>query len=981
MVQQVIEATHRRLKIKAPYEIVALLDFKLVKQVGSHGEVYFKAVVSDDHQKKFEDLAQFDEKIEVFEKVDNQEPCCLFKGTVTEMEIRFSNGNYVMVVRGLSSSYQMDKKVRSRSFQNRNMTYAELIRKVIGKYTGSDFIDLSAGSKTLDEFTLQYEETDWQFLKRMASRFYTDVVADVTSEEPRFWFGISRKEVKGTLNRMNYTTGRHAAESGKAIVNGDWGKADEREFMYYEVESDQIFDIGDVVQFKNKALVINRVTASIKSQVLKYDYVLVPEAGLKRSRTFCPQLSGTSLEGKVSEVKDEKVRLDLKIDEGQTQEKDASCWFPYPTYYTSDNGIGWHCMPELGDTVSLYFPAREEKDAVVSHSLRKHTAGGDKINDPHTKRLGTKGKKEARFDKKETALASRENHFFIKLNEGTGAELYSKGTMLLTTGEDLVMYGKRVEITAAKELSVSSKASKIRMDGETHIKGTRVLTASIPDEEIKAYQSLQQEMSAGKNYPDWAQSLLLKYKADYYRAMAAGDEKGMKEVAEKAKHVRDKVDEIHAMPTWAQAQMNEYTEKWYEASQAGNKSVQDYCHAAANSLRDKVQMIALIRNSSPDSYKDANRLEELTQQYSDAQNKLTLDSTLAISKSADAIRAKYGVSHRAARENLNLLAKKFPNDFKYQLDVKDEWDFALKDALNDFAGKYGLTGKTYTRELLEAYVYQVANGILPWPNPHSSAGSPPTAKPSPQGGTPPAKPAPGSPAQPPKGPQPGPTPGNASDNGKYIVAKTKIDTYVKQKNYSGNQARAMYRINEYTDHGEIKKMLAKNSSAPLVFFFEGDGSYSYKQTDKNAKQTKHQNGRYGAMAIVVIDGEIKYTSVNASTLPDNGDLEDIATTKEGVYDFLGGYHGGKYPALRVRNGGKVPATYGKSKKEGTATYINVHMGYFSDSVEKPTSEGCLIVLKTEYEQFIKAVGVVKNSIKEEPTKLTGLVIVDRSDWK
>lgn len=35
--------------------------------------------------------------------------------------------------------------------------------------------------------------------------------------------------------------------------------------------------------------------------------------------------------------------------------------------------------------------------------------------------------------------------------------------------------------------------------------------------------------------------------------------------------------------------------------------------------------------------------------------------------------------------------------------------------MNDFAKKYGITNKGYSRDILEVYLYQVANGILPWP--------------------------------------------------------------------------------------------------------------------------------------------------------------------------------------------------------------------------------------------------------------------------
>ncbi|MDQ0494123.1 hypothetical protein QOZ95_002286 [Paenibacillus brasilensis] len=48
----------------------------------------------------------------------------------------------------------------------------------------------------------------------------------------------------------------------------------------------------------------------------------------------------------------------------------------------------------------------------------------------------------------------------------------------------------------------------------------------------------------GKGYPQWVQDLLLQFKKDYYKAVAAGDKKGAKEAAAKAKQLRQQVAEI-----------------------------------------------------------------------------------------------------------------------------------------------------------------------------------------------------------------------------------------------------------------------------------------------------------------------------------------------------------------------------------------------------------------------------------------------------
>ncbi|MET3207289.1 UNVERIFIED_CONTAM: cell wall-associated NlpC family hydrolase [Paenibacillus sp. PvR008] len=108
-------------------------------------------------------------------------------------------------------------------------------------------------------------------------------------------------------------------------------------------------------------------------------------------------------------------------------------------------------------------------------------------------------------------------------------------------------------------------------------------------------------------------------------------------------------------------------------------------------------------------------MEELSGQYADAAHKLTVADQKAIAKEAAALRSEYGVNSLLARENLNKLAKKYPDSFSYKLPTTGDWDQELNAALHDFAKKYGLENKGYGRDVLAVYLHQVANGILPWP--------------------------------------------------------------------------------------------------------------------------------------------------------------------------------------------------------------------------------------------------------------------------
>ncbi|MEC0184393.1 NlpC/P60 family protein [Paenibacillus peoriae] len=731
--------TYGNIRVNAPYEIVRLLDFKLTQKVNAHGKVYITALIPDEDHAKYDGLAYAEDVLEVYETDEDQGAVSIFKGIVTNICIGFKNGVYHMYLEAASFTYLLDQQPKNRSFQNGNWTYYQLFRELVDAYPHGDFIDLRDSDNKLDGFTIQYRETDWEFLKRMASHLQTGLIAEITSVFPRLWVGTSKEQVKGELHGINFTLQK--TKSGSR-------------YIYAEVEDTKRFELGDVVVFQRKHWIIDQIHAEMKQGVMTYDYALVPEAGIPREVIHNRFIQGASIEGKVIDLdsEGEAVKLHLSVD--ALQSKAEGCWFSYPTMYTGD-GIGWHCMPELGDHVHLYFPSSNERDAHVIQSLRKRDHKGDEISKPERKLFHTKTQKIARFDDKEVAFSTQKEKILVRLNPASGIHVYSHHDLTFHADTDLVLHGKKVQMTATRELSLTCKTSYIRTDGTLHIKAGKLVKNQVPDAELKAYKSLVQELK-GKGYPQWVQDLLLQYKTDYYKAVAAGDKKAAKEAAAKAKQLRQQVAEIDRMPAWARAQMHEYTSQWWEAHGANDKAKQKQMHLLANQLRDNVIINELIRGHSANSYLDANRLEELSGEYADAAHKLTIADQKAIAKEAAALRSKYGVNSLLARENLNKLAKKYPDSFSYKLPTTGDWDQELNAALHDFAKKYGLENKGYGRDVLAVYLHQVANGILPWPKVNkATTPAAPTTK------TEPGKKTPTTPEKPTKE-EPKPTPSNSS---------------------------------------------------------------------------------------------------------------------------------------------------------------------------------------------------------------------------
>jgi phage protein D/phage baseplate assembly protein gpV len=89
----------------------------------------------------------------------------LFKGEIVTMEPAFTAGGVDMVVRAYDSSHKMMRTRKQRTFVNQ--TASDIVTSVAGEYGFNVESDSSGGPL---DFVLQHNETDWEFVWRMARR-------------------------------------------------------------------------------------------------------------------------------------------------------------------------------------------------------------------------------------------------------------------------------------------------------------------------------------------------------------------------------------------------------------------------------------------------------------------------------------------------------------------------------------------------------------------------------------------------------------------------------------------------------------------------------------------------------------------------------------------------------------------------------------------------------------------------------------------
>lgn len=207
-------------------------------------------------------------------QLDHQgNPIPLFKGVILSIKVSAVRDIYYLEVEAASNSYQLDIKTKSRSYQHKDMTYASLFQLMSPAYPGLDIIDEATKGGKLDKFTMQYLETDWQFLKRLASRFNTGLVPAATFDKPKFHFGVPAGSAKGKLADYHLQQEKKLADYLLYSENGNEGM-EENDFLYYEVETDKVFNIGDHVSFNEQTLYVAEAITSMKNGLLKHIYSL-----------------------------------------------------------------------------------------------------------------------------------------------------------------------------------------------------------------------------------------------------------------------------------------------------------------------------------------------------------------------------------------------------------------------------------------------------------------------------------------------------------------------------------------------------------------------------------------------------------------------------------------------------------------------------------------------------------------------------------
>ena len=442
-------------------------------------------------------------------------------GIIDDIKLsEIKTGSLVVEITCISKSIILDRIPRYRSFQDPTLTYSAIAEEINGNYGTNDgkIVNVGEDMQAVPRMTIQYNETDWEYLKRIASYTGQPLMAN------------SNKVLVGFFKNMPSQTPN--------LTYSYFGKETEEERTYYRVEGTEVYSVSTPIKLKIR----NRVSGEevendyyvIESRIYNEGNTLKCEYKLgKQTDYFVDPIPHEKIRGAVIEArtvhiartdesKSEHGRADGSSDnlEGRTmgikpvniyvaeeqgknnnrsQEVKASdiavmtvdlteglrklggavqseadkyagkSYFPYVTPYSQTN-TGFTPAPEANDRVALYFPSENETHALVMGAVNND--GNGRFTNPEIRNYHV-GKSDFNMQLSKDSLSTNAANSISQ----NASNISEEAKKITECAEDIMNMSnnyneiiKDKKMTAANSiLQISQEDTMIQSNGDTEI--------------------------------------------------------------------------------------------------------------------------------------------------------------------------------------------------------------------------------------------------------------------------------------------------------------------------------------------------------------------------------------------------------------------------------------------------------------------------------------------------------------------------------
>ena len=484
---------------KTKLENFVIQEFVLDENINEHQKLEIQLEMDDEQRKNLERIIEKEDVgIEIeLANGDKDVKRKVFSGIVDYFEI-LDYGSYGcrILMKAFSKSVFFDRKneKKYRVFQDRNLMFSDIIDEINKDYADKKleikYSDIA--KKQIGSLIVQFDETDWEFLVRLASQLKTGMFV---IEQGIVLFGIVEM---GEIKKENK-------------YFSDYSLVRDYKNLYYKVQSNKVINLGDIVSISENAVEnegndkdssgnkgnfsVLKTRIFLKDFILKSEFLATDISGYHIFKKYNEKIKGCRIEANVERVFEDNgiAKMEVKFGEGlkkivQERSNDESNdkayddygikRFPlsYQTFYSQTN-TGFFCTPEVNDTVEVYFPNEDERFAKVSWAI--NNKGNGRFSD-YTKRNFQVNQSDFNFSlnlnsfEVKTAekysvespnIVENADNFVNKANQNM--IVASNNYLGIESIGDADFYGSKINIIGKeKEITMESLSSDVRIKGK-----------------------------------------------------------------------------------------------------------------------------------------------------------------------------------------------------------------------------------------------------------------------------------------------------------------------------------------------------------------------------------------------------------------------------------------------------------------------------------------------------------------------------------
>lgn len=421
-----------------------IVSLTIRHNAGDHGYATLELEVNEQTGNAFVRRADETTAVTITTTAEGQHKT-IFAGSVKSAGIAKMADYTVLHVCLVSASYQLDMQKGNKTFQNTAATHEEVMKKAVQSLAQ---IDVTVSDRAIGNIVMQYNETPWEFIKRMASQLNATVFPSIDSMVPILSIGVPEGKGETTLSTTECKTKQNNVTAGSSQGSSSM----------MTLQSDRYLFVGEKISANGTDGVIGSVECTMEAGVLRCSYGLGGGKNFTKKPAQNKSVGGRMFMGTVQAVQGDQVQVHFTdIDAGY--DAGGSKWFPYSTAYSSSDGSGFYCMPEVGDTVRVFIPSNNEKDAFVASSVNKNPQAN-----PRDKSWKAPGGKEILLTDDGIYIICENEKIFINLTKEKGIEITSDKAIRITTDSNLVLQGNEIELKAEGYINMGVGNASVYVD-------------------------------------------------------------------------------------------------------------------------------------------------------------------------------------------------------------------------------------------------------------------------------------------------------------------------------------------------------------------------------------------------------------------------------------------------------------------------------------------------------------------------------------